>query len=206
VQASLVAEKELRARITRDAALLAEARSELDRIDDELASLRAERLGDRIAETLGPPRTATDPAAPGAVAGRIGTRLAEAVRRSIEHASEVLGAELQPAPVLGEGDTRAADRPARLVLSRDSLRVLGGDVQSRVVITPGAIRIWLAGLSALEPGDVVVVAALTPDGRLAETRAVLAPGTDRVRLELAWPVRDDPTELALAVVRSGAEP
>lgn len=202
VQASLVAEKELRARITRDAALLAEAKTERDAIEDALAALRLERLGDRIAEAIAPSTEAVEPASPPVrFAGRLGERLAEALRGTLEHASAVVGARLQPAGVLGDEPGEAVGQPGTLTLPAESAQVLGEDVQSRVVIAAGAIRIWLAGLTAVRPGDEVVVAAVTTTGAVAEGRARVQPGTDRVRLELPWPDREPPAELAFGVVR-----
>jgi len=217
---SEVAEQALRARVTGDADLLEDAKQRLKAIERELAGLRAARMGDGIDHAIataagtGPATETVEPATPERVQGKdrvigsIADRLLQGMREAIQGAGDIIGAQLQPATVLGRDEieplgTESSSKPAILQMASGASTVLGDRVQTRVVVGDGLIRIWLAGVSSTLAGATVVAAAVTNKGEFVQARAVVRLDGAPIRLELPWAAGEAPPEqLAFAVERA----
>src|SRR4051812_39301482 len=112
VRASEVDEKLLRARVTDDARLLAEARAELDLVEGELAELRVKRIGrDRIQALIEDAGSAIEePARVPRMFGAISERLTDALG-GLRDATALVGARVQVSTVLS-GSEPSANEPA----------------------------------------------------------------------------------------------
>lgn len=90
--------------------------------------------------------------------------------------------------------------PARLELPEETSRVLGSSAQTYAVVGSNAVQVWMSRLDALRPGDVVTLAAVTPEGDPILAEAVVpADDSQRIQLELPWPDTEPATAVGIVV-------
>lgn len=106
-----------------------------------------------------------------------------------------------PPRPLGIHGPATGDR-LKVEIPESAKAVFGEYVNAQVAVGAGRLRVTVGGVSLLEPGETLGVAATRPDGTVVTGKAKAG---RRLEIELEWPVEEFPLELTVGVVTDDEE-
>ncbi len=136
------------------------------------------------------------------LAGEVAEPLAEQLRGALSEAATGALALAFLVPLRHQPVRAAEPAPAtaaQLELPEEAEELLGTAVETQVVTGASQLRVWVAGATQIEPGSRIGLVAITPEGDVAETTAVVQDSESAIELSLSWEFPQAPDAVALGI-------